>query len=55
MNPYHSDGFIGHVDTKGILGERLLISSLSGKASGMLVDIPRLSKKLNMRSRSRAW
>ena len=36
-----------------MLGECLLISSLPGKSSGMLVDIARLAERFNMRSRSR--
>ena len=38
-----------------ILGERLLISSLPGKASKMPVDIARLAEQFNMRSQSRVW
>ena len=38
-----------------ILGECLLISSLSGKALRTLVDIARLAEGFNMRSQSRAW
>ena len=37
------------------IGECLLISSLPGKASRMLVDIARLAERFNVRSRSRAW
>ena len=40
---------------KRILGECLLISSLPGKASRMLVDIARLAERFNMHSRSLAW
>ena len=37
---------------KRILGECLLISSLPGKALRMFVDIARLAKLFNIRSRS---
>ena len=38
---------------KIILGECILISSLSGKASRTLVDIARLAEQFNVRFRSR--
>ena len=38
---------------KPILGERLLISSLPGKALRTLVDIARLAEQFNKRSQSR--
>ena len=38
-----------------LLGERLLISSLPGKALRTLVDIARLAERFNKRSQSRAW
>ena len=38
-----------------VLGECILISSLSGKALRTLVDIARLAERFNMRFQSRAW
>ena len=40
------------IDRYIILGECILISSLSGKAFRALVDIARLAKRFNMRSQS---
>ena len=42
-------------ETKRILGECLLISSLPGNALITVVDMARLAERFNKRSQSRAW
>ena len=55
--PYFAEYTWGTADTyiENTLGERLLISSLPGKALRTHVDIARLAERFNMRSQSRAW